>query len=320
MIRRLCLAAGVFLSLMAPASAETFPNKLVRVVVPYPAGGAVDIIVRALTERLRAKWGTIIVENKGGAGTQIGTRYVGDAEPDGHIMLATGMETFSISPFINPKLSYDPAAFVPVVAIGYSDQLLMVPSSSPFKSVADLLAAAKKEPGALRYGTVGLGGSSHINMVLFETLAGVKMTPVHYRGGAPLVTDLLGGHIPMAFLSVQLGHGGMQAGQLRALAFATKKRSPRFPDIPTVEESGVKGFEAVSWYGIFVPAGTPKPVIDKINADVQEVFASAEFREKVVEPRMLGQIEGSADRFAEFVKAESAKWKKLVRDADLKVE
>jgi tripartite-type tricarboxylate transporter receptor subunit TctC len=320
MKRFLCLFAGAILTFAGPAYAQSFPTKPVRIVVPYPPGGAVDNIVRAMAERLRDKWGVIIVENKSGAGTQIGTRYVELAEPDGHTLLATGMETFSISPFIYPKLSYDPEGFVPVTAMGYSDQLLMVPSSAPFKSVSDILAAAKKEPGGLRYGTVGIGGSSHINMVLFESLAGVKMTPVHYRGGAPLVTDLLGGHIPMAFLSVQLGHGGMQAGQLRALAFATKKRSPRFPDIPTVDESGVKGFEAVSWYGIFVRKGTPKAAIDKINADVQEVFASAEFREKVVEPRMLGQIEGSADTFAEFVRSESEKWKKVVTDANLKAE
>jgi tripartite-type tricarboxylate transporter receptor subunit TctC len=237
---RLCFAfAAAWLALTGTATAQTFPTKPVHIVVPYPAGGAVDNIVRALVDRLRDKWGTIIVENKSGGGTQIGTDYVARADADGHTMLATGMETFSISPFIYSKLSYDPAAFVPVSALGYSDQMLIVPTASPFKSVADVIAAAKKEPGALQYGTVGIGGSSHINMVLFETMAGIKLTPVHYRGGAPLVTDLLGGHAPMAFLSVQLGSQGMQSGRLRALAFATKKRSPRFPDIPTVDESGV---------------------------------------------------------------------------------
>ena len=156
-------------------------------------------------------------------------------------------------------------------------------------------------------------------MVLFETLAGIKLTPVHYRGGAPLVTDLLGGHVPMAFLSVQLGQQGMQAGKLRPLAFATKQRSAKFPDVPTIDESGVKGFEAVSWYGIFVTAGTPKSVVDTINRDVQGVFASAEFKKTVLEPRMLGQIEGSAEQFAGFVKAESAKWKRVVETAKLKI-
>jgi tripartite-type tricarboxylate transporter receptor subunit TctC len=301
------------------ASAQTFPSKPVRIVVPYPAGGAVDNIVRALTDRLREKWGTIIIENKAGGGTQIGTEYVGRAEPDGHTLLATGMETFSISPFLYSKLSYNPTSFVPVVGIGYSDQLLLVPTSSPFKSVRDVIEQARKDNGALQYGTVGIGGSSHINMVLFETMAGVKLTPVHYRGGAPLVTDLLGGHVPMAFLSVQLGDQGMKSGRLRPLAFATLKRSPRMPDIPTVDESGVKGFEAISWYGIFAPAGTPKTVLTTINADIQRVWSSAEFQEKVVEPRMLGTIAGSPDEFSGFVAAESAKWRKVVEQANLKV-
>lgn len=320
MSRICCLVAAAWLALLGVASAQTFPTKPVRIVVPYPAGGAVDNIVRAVAERLRDKWGTIIVENKSGGGTQIGTEYVGRAEPDGHTMLATGMETFSISPFLYAKLSYDPAAFIPVSALGYSDQLLLVPAGSPFKSVADVIETAKKEDGALQYGTVGIGGSSHINMVLFESMAHVKLTPVHYRGGAPLVTDLLGGHVPMSFLSVQLGSQGIQSGHLRALAFATKARSPRFPDIPTVDESGVKGFEAVSWYGMFVPAGTPKEVVVAINTDIQNVFKSAEFREKVLEPRMLGQIDGSAEVFATFVKAESDKWEKVVRGAGLKVD
>lgn len=320
MIRFSFVLAAAWLALTGAATAQTFPTKPVHIVVPYPAGGAVDNIVRALVDRLRDKWGTIIVENKSGGGTQIGTDAVARAEADGHTMLATGMETFSISPFIHSKLSYDPAGFVPVSALGYSDQLLIVPAASPFKSVADVIAAAKKEPGALQYGTVGIGGSSHINMVLFETMADIKLTPVHYRGGAPLVTDLLGGHVPMAFLSVHLGSQGMQAGRLRALAFATKTRSPRFPDIPTVDESGVKGFEAVSWYGMFVRKDTPKPIIDAINADIQAVFKSDEFKAKVLEPRMLGQIEGSAETFAAFVTAESDKWRAVVEKAKLKIE
>ena len=314
------IAAAVLFALSVPdAFAQSFGGKPVRVVVPYPAGGAVDIIVRALTDRLRDKWGTIIIENKAGGGTQLGTEYVGRAEPDGHTLLATGMETFAISPFMYSKLSYDPTGFVPVVGIGYSDQLLIVTSSSPLTSVGDVIAAAKKESGALQYGTVGVGGSSHINMVLFESMAGVKLTPIHYRGGAPLVTDLLGGHVPMAFLSVQLGQQGISAGKLRPLAFATKARHARFPDVPTVDESGVKGFEAVSWYGIFAPAGTPKDVLAKINADVQAVWSSAEFQQNVVDPRILGTIAGSPEEFAAFVAAESAKWKKVVEQANLKI-
>lgn len=317
--RQSLLAAASLLVASSGARTETFPTKPVRIVVPYPAGGAVDIIVRAVVDRLRDTWGTIVVENKGGGGTQIGTEYVARSEPDGHTLLATGMETFSISPFLYPKLSYDPAAFVPVSGLGYSDQLLVAAASSPFRSVGDVVEAAKREPGALQYGTVGVGGSSHINMVLFETMAGVKLTPVHYRGGAPLVTDLLGGHVPLAFLSVQLGDQGLKSGLLRPLAFATRKRSPRFPDVPTVDESGISGFEAVSWYGVFAPAGTPREVVGTVNAQIQRVWGSPEFREKVLDPRMLGTIAGSPEEFATFVHAESEKWKRVIEQANLRV-
>ena len=313
------VAVALFALYATKSCAQSFAGKPVRIVVPYPAGGAVDIIVRAVTDRLRDKWGTIIIENKAGGGTQLGTEYVGRADADGHTLLATGMETFAISPFMYSKLSYSPSGFVPVVGIGYSDQLLIVTASSPLTSVQDVIAQAKKESGALQYGTVGVGGSSHINMVLFENMAGIKLTPIHYRGGAPLVTDLLGGHVPMAFLSVQLGQQGISAGKLRPLAFAAKKRHPRFPEVPTVDESGVKGFEAVSWYGIFAPAGTPKDVLAKINADIQSVWTSVEFQKNVAEPRMLGTIAGSPDEFAAFVAAESAKWKKVVEQSNLKI-
>ena len=313
------VAVALFALYATESCAQSFAGKPVQIVVPYPAGGAVDIIVRAVTDRLRDKWGTVIIENKAGGGTQLGTEYVGRADADGHTLLATGMETFAISPFMYSKLSYNPSGFVPVVGIGYSDQLLIVTASSPLTSVQDVIAQAKKESGALQYGTVGVGGSSHINMVLFENMAGINLTPIHYRGGAPLVTDLLGGHVPMAFLSVQLGQQGISAGKLRPLAFATKVRHPRFPDVPTVDKSGVKGFEAVSWYGVFAPAGTPKDVLTKINADIQSVWTSAEFQKNVAEPRMLGTIAGSPDEFAAFVDAESAKWKKVVEQSNLKI-
>jgi len=229
------------------------------------------------------------------------------------------METFSISPFLYAKLSYDPAAFVPVTGMGYSDQLLLVPSSSPFRSVQDIITRAKAENGGLQYGTVGIGGSSHINMVLFEQMAGVKLTPVHYRGGAPLVTDLLGGHIPMAFLSVQLGAEGIQSGHIRAVAFATKQRSARFPEVPTVQESGVPGFEAISWYGIFAPKGTPPETVRRINEDVQAIFVDPEFQRVILEPRMLSRLTGAPDEFQRFVDAEARKWRGVIERAGLSV-
>jgi tripartite-type tricarboxylate transporter receptor subunit TctC len=302
------------------AQAQSFPAKPVRFVVPYPAGGSVDNIARAVTLRLGPMWGQpIIIENKAGGGTQIGAEAVAKSAPDGHTIFATGMETFAISPFMYSKLSYDVSDFTPVSGFGASNQLLVVPSSSPLKTLAEMLAQAKAKPGDLQYGTIGLGGSSHINMVLFESMAGVKLTPVHYRGGAPLVTDLLGGHVSMSFLSAQLVDQGIKSGKLRAIAVGSSERLPQYPDVPTVAESGVPGFVAVSWFGLWAPAATPREVVIKINADVQKIFADPEFKEKFLGPSLLGVIAGTPDQFADYIKAEAAKWSKLIKEANLKV-
>ena len=187
------------------AQAQSFPNRAVRIVVPYPAGGSVDNITRAVAPRLSAIWGQpIVIENRAGGATQIAADLVAKSPPDGYTLFATGMETFAINPYMLSKLSYDVKDFTPVSGYGLSNQILVVPSASPFKSMAELMEYARAKPGELNYATIGLGGSSHINMVLFESMTGLKLTPVHYKGGAPAVTDLLGGHVPSAFLSSQL--------------------------------------------------------------------------------------------------------------------
>jgi tripartite-type tricarboxylate transporter receptor subunit TctC len=186
--------------------------------------------------------------------------------------------------------------------------------------LADIMAAAKAKPGELQYATIGLGGSSHINMVLFESMTGLKLTPVHYKGGAPAVTDLLGGHVPSAFLSSQLVDQGIRSGHIRALAVGSKTRLRQHPNVPTVAESGVPGFEAVSWFGVWAPAGTPRDVVVKVNADIQKVFADPDFREKFLDRAMLEPNTGSPEQFAAFIAAEAAKWSKVVKDAGLKIE
>jgi tripartite-type tricarboxylate transporter receptor subunit TctC len=322
------MALGLALSMltltptMVPAQTQGLPAKPVHIVVPYPAGGSVDIITRAVTQRLNAMWGqSVVIENKAGGGTQIGAEAVAKSAPDGATLFATGMETFAITPFMHSKLSYDPDKdFTPVSGLGLSNQFLVVPASSGLKSVRDLIAQAKAKPGDLQYGTIGLGGSSHINMVLFESMAGVKLTPIHFRGGAPLVTDLLGGHVPMSFLSGALVDQGIKAGKLRPIAIASKQRLPQYPNVPTVAESGVPGFEAVSWYGLWAPRATPREVVVRVNSDVQRVFADKDFREKFLEPNFLGSIEGNPEQFAAYIKAEAAKWSKVIKDANLKVD
>ena len=303
------------------AQAQTFPSKPVRVVVAYPAGGSVDNISRAVVPRLSAIWGQpVVIENKAGGATGIAAELVAKSAPDGTTLLATGMETFAINPFILSKLSYEVKDFVPVSGYGLSNQILVVPSASPFKTLAEVMAHARAKPGELQYATIGLGGSSHINMVLFESMTGLKLTPVHYRGGAPATADLLGGHVPLAFLSSQLVDAGIRSGHLRPIAVGSKTRLKLHPDVPTVAESGVQGFEAVSWFGVWAPAGTPRDVVAKINADIQKVFADPDFREKFLDRAMLDPIPGTPDEFAAFIRAEAAKWSKVIKDANLKVE
>lgn len=315
-------ALGALVAVAPQAQSQTYPAKQVRIVVPYPAGGSVDIVTRAVAQRLTAQWGeSIVIENKAGGATQIGADAVARSAPDGYTLFATGMETFAITPFIMAKVSFDPDKdFTPVSGLGFSNQFLVMTESSPLKTVADVIAAAKANPGALQYGTIGLGGSSHINMVLFESMTGTKLTPVHFRGGAPLVNDLLGGHVPMSFLSGALVDQGIKSGKLRPAAIASNERLPQYPNVPTVSESGVPGFEAVSWYGLWAPQGTPPDIVAKINAGVQSVFADEDFRKKFLEPNFLGAITGSPQEFSKFIGAEAKKWGKLIKDANIKVE
>jgi len=324
-LRRRALFLSVCAALCAPAFGQAgarYPAKPVKIVVPFAPGGNLDVTARLVGEHMAKTLGQpVAIENRAGAGGALGSEAVAKSAPDGYTLFATGMETFAITPFMHAKLSYDPDKdFTPVSGLGLSNQFLVVPSASELKSVRDLIAQAKARPGDLQYGTIGLGGSSHINMVLFESMAGVKLTPIHFRGGAPLVTDLLGGHVPMSFLSGALVDQGIKAGKLRPIAIASKQRLPQYPDVPTVDESGVPGFEAVSWYGLWAPSGTPREAVAKINADVQKVFADADFREKFLEPNFLGSITGNADAFAAFIKAEAGKWSKVIKDANIRVD
>ena len=315
------VAVSVLLAAVPARAEEPYPNKPVRIIVPFAPAGPADIVARLMAQKLSEEFGKqFYVENHAGAGGNIGAGVAARAPADGYSLMLTSQVTV-INPHLYKSVPYDPDKdFTPVSGLGFSNQFLVMTASSPLMTVRDVIAAAKAKPGELQYGTIGLGGSSHINMVLFESMAGIKMTPVHYRGGAPLVTDLLGGHVSMSFLSGALVDQGIKAGKLRPAAIATKRRLPQYPNVPTVDESGVPGFEAVSWYGLWAPAGTPPDVVAKINADVQKIFADDDFRVKFLEPNFLGAVTGSPAEFSAFIKAEAAKWGKLVKEASIKVE
>jgi tripartite-type tricarboxylate transporter receptor subunit TctC len=281
------------------------------------------VLARALGQRLAEAWGQqVVIENKPGGGTgQVGTEYVARSAPDGYTLLVTADATFVTSPHIYSKLPYDPINdFVAITGLGISPQALIVHPSLPVRTLGDLVDFARKRPGELNYGTFGIGSSGHLNIILLEGMTGNKFTPVHYRGAAPAITDLIGGHIQMMIVSIGLVAQPWQAGALKVLGFGSTRRMAQYPDVPTLAESGLPGYEAGSWYGLAAPKGTPAEVVAKLNAQTQRIFDDPGFREKFLAPNFIFSITNSPEAFAERIRSESAKWGKLIRDANLKAE
>jgi tripartite-type tricarboxylate transporter receptor subunit TctC len=306
----------------APAWADAYPSRPVRIVVPFAAGGITDILARALGQKLSEAWGQpFVVENKPAGAGQVGVEYVARAPADGYTLLVSADATFVTDPHVHSKLPYDPIAdFAPITGLGISPQALVVHPSVPVKTFADLIALGKQKPGELNYGTFGIGTSGHLNIVLIEKLTGAKFTPVHYHGAAPAITDLLGGHIQMMIVSIGLVAQPWQAGQLKVLGFGSTTRIPRFPEVPTLAESGLPGYEAGSWYGFVAPKATPPDVVGKLNAQTQKIFDDPAFREKFLVPSFIYSIASSPEQFAKRMQADSAKWAKVIKDANVHVD
>jgi len=319
-MKALLFAAALALS--AAAVAQPYPSKVVKIVVAYAAGGATDVVTRAVAQRLSPMWGQpVVIENKPGANTNIAAGEVAKAPADGYTLLATAETSFAVNPYLYAQLPFDPAKdYVPVTGLGIVNQVLAVNPALPYKSVADVIAAAKAQPGKLNYAAFGPGSSPHLNMEMFMHMAGVQMMAVHYKGGAPALTDVIGGHVPMIILSTTLTAKPYKAGQLRILGVGARERLAAFPEVPTIAESGLPGYEAVSWFGLFAPAGTPREAVAKINADVQRVLADPDFREKFLAPNYFEPISGSPEEFAAYVKREAAKWSQVIRQAKITVD
>src|SRR5712692_7084584 len=260
------LFLAVAMAIPAAALAQPFPSKVVKMVVAYAPGGATDVVTRAVAQRLSPMWGQpVIIENKPGANTNVAAGEVAKAPADGYTLLSTAEATFAVNPYVYAKLPCDPVKdYVPVSGLGIIHQVLAVHPGAPFRSVGELVAAAKAKPGALNYATLGTGSPPHLNMEMFQHMAGVQLTPVHYKGGAPALTDVIGGHVPMIIISTTLSAKPYQAGQLRILGVGSAKRLAAFPGVPTISESGLPGYEAVSWFGLFAPAATPREAVAKI--------------------------------------------------------
>jgi tripartite-type tricarboxylate transporter receptor subunit TctC len=314
--------AGAALTLAAGASmAQEFPKKQpIRLVVPFAAGGGTDVIARVLGAGIGAELHqSVIVENKPGAGTIIGSDYVAKSAPDGYTLL---MATFAhaVNPSLQPKLPYDQAkAFAPLSLVGRSPNVLVVRSDRDFKSVADVLAFARANPGKLSYGSFGNGTSAHLAGELFKRLAKVDLTHVPYRGSAPALTDLLGGQIDLMFTTAASVAPYVASGKLRALAVTSPQRSPAMPSVPTVAESGVPGYVAESWYGLYAPAGTPADVVARLNAAIRKSAASETFRKRIADEGIV-VIASPPEELARYVAAEEARWGQLVREAHITLD
>jgi tripartite-type tricarboxylate transporter receptor subunit TctC len=313
------LAGGV--PLAAPASAQSYPDRPVHVVVPFAPGGITDILARALGQKLTEAWGQqFVIENKPAGAGMVGVEDVAKAPADGYTLLVTADATFVTNPHTYGTLPYDVGDFIPITGLGISPQALVVHPSVPVTTFADLIALGKQKPGELNYGTFGIGTSGHLNIVLIEGMTGAKFTPIHYHGAAPAVTDLLGGHIQMMIVSIGLVAQPWQAGNLKVLGFGSAQRLPQFPDVPTLAESGLPGYEAGSWYGLAAPKGTPQEIVDKLSAETQKIFSDPAFRDKFLAPNFIYSIASPPDQFAERIHADSIKWGKVVRDANVHVD
>ena len=316
----LALASAMLIAPLASPAQPGYPEKPVRFVVPYPPGGGTDVIARIVQGKFQQLLGQpIIIDNRGGGGGSLGTDVVAKAAPDGYTVLFT-LSSHTINPAIFPKLPFDTMKdFEPVGKVASLPQILVVLPGFAAKNVGELIAMAKAKPDSLQFGSVGNGSPSHLAGELLNLRGGIKITHIPYKGGGPAITDVLGGQVPMLWVSIPAAAQFVKSGKLRALAVSTVKRSAAFPDVPTVQEQGVADFEVDSWYAMFVPAKTPKPVIERLNKALNQVVADHDIRDK-----LLGQgseaAGGTPDSLGKVVHTELAKWAKLAKDANIKME
>ena len=316
----LCLAAAL-VALPGAAAAQSYPAKPVRMVVPFPAGGATDIVGRLIAQKLTESFGQqVIVDNRGGAGGTIGSDVAAKAPPDGYTILIGTSSTHAIAPSVYPKLAYDPVRdFAPVTLIASATILLAVHPSLPAKNTRELIALAKRQPDALSFASSGNGGISHLIGEHFKSVAGVRMLHVPYKGDTPALIDLVSGQVHLMFGTAVSFLPYVKAGRLNALAVTNPKRSPIVPNVPTVAESGLPGFEALHWFGIFSPAGTPKDVVGRLNAGIVKIVGMPDVRERLAS--LGADVVGSTpEQFAAFQKADTAKWAKVVKLSGAKID
>jgi tripartite-type tricarboxylate transporter receptor subunit TctC len=316
---RLLAIGGVVFALTAPASAQDFPTKPIRIVVPFAPGGLNDVVGRMVAQHLTERFGRqVIVENRTGAGGVVGTELVANSPKDGHTLLVV-----SIAHAVNPwlyKLNYDPSkSFAPVAPILSSQNALAVNLDLPAKSLKDFVALAKQQPGKIQYASGGVGGSLHLAMELFKITAGVDLLHVPFRGAGPAVIDVIGGHTKAINATITTLSPHIRGGKLRALGVSGKKRSAALPDVPTIEEGGVPGYDAGNWIGIAAPAGTPAPIVARLHKEISGMLDLPEIQKQIASDGSE-IMRMSPSEFAAYMDNEMAKWGRVVKQAGIKAQ
>ena len=315
------LVAGALLAGSLPASAQPYPNRPLRIVVPFPPGGGTDIGTRIVAQKLQEAWGqAVIVENKPGAAGIVGTELTAKSAPDGYTFMMGNIGTHAINVSLYKKLAYDPVKdFAPVSMVADLPLLLLVHPSVPANSVKELIALAKSQPGKLNFSSSGAGGSMHVAAELFKSMTGVDMVHIPYKGGAPAVADLLSGQVALSFSTVLETIQHVKAGKVRALAVTNDHRSIALPDLPTIAEAGLPGYQSISWLALFAPAGTPKEIVNKVSAESVRILKLPDVKE-----RLLAQgaepIGSTPEQLATILSADIAKYAKVIRESGYKPE
>jgi tripartite-type tricarboxylate transporter receptor subunit TctC len=315
------LCAGAALLAATSASAQNFPDHPITLIIPFAPGGSTSIVGRAIADKMSETLGEkVIVDNRPGAGGTVGTRAVAKSAPDGYTIGLGYTGTLAIGPTLYAKAGYDPRKdFAPIGMIGHSPNSLVVHPSFPARTVAELIAYAKANAGKVNFGSAGAGTASHITGEYFAKAAGITLVHVPYKGTGPALVDLIGGHIPMAFAPVPATHANIVGGQLRGLAVTSLTRASLLPEVPTVAESGLQGFDASLAYGLVAPSGTPRPIVERLNAELRKALQSEDVRKRLQQDG-TDPSPGSPEDYAAFIDKDEAKWAQIVRSSGAKEE
>ena len=305
----------------SPGSGQGWPSRPIRFIVPFPPGGGTDVNARIIAPRLSAALGQqVVVENRTGAGGMVGTEVVAKSAPDGYSMVIATIGPIAINQSLYAKMTYDPAKdLAPVTITGEVPNGLVVHPTLPAKTLKDLIALAKQRPRELNYGSSGAGAGDHLAAEMLSVMAGIRMTHVPYKGGPLAMVDLMAGNIQLIFATLATGMPYIRAGRVRTLAVAGAQRFALLPEVPTVAEAGVPGYAIHNWAGVFVAAGTPRPIIDRLNVEIVKALAPPDVRQKLLEMGLVAAT-NTPDQFASFIQSETVKWAKVVKDANLKLD